>query len=34
MERQMQMMQEIMQKLEQDNLFEILNILDKWHRKI
>jgi heat-inducible transcriptional repressor len=34
MERQMQMMQEIMQKLEQDNLFEILNILDKWHRKM
>lgn len=34
MESQMQMMQEIMQKLEQDNLFEILNILDKWNRKI
>ena len=34
MESQMQMMEEIMQTLEQDNLFEILNILDKWHKKI
>ena len=34
MEREMQMMQEIMQTLENDNLFEILNILDKWHKKI
>jgi heat-inducible transcriptional repressor len=33
-ERQMQMMQEIMQTLENDNLFEILNILDQWHKKI
>lgn len=32
MENQMKMMQEIMQTLENDNLFEILNILDKWHR--
>ena len=31
-EEQMQMMQELMQTLEQDNLFDILNILDKWHR--
>ena len=30
MERQMQEMQEIMQKLEDDNIFEIFNILDKW----
>lgn len=35
MERQMQMMEELMQTLEQkDDLFEILNILDKWHKKI
>ncbi len=34
MEREMQMMQEIMEKLEKDNLFEILNILDKWHKKM
>jgi heat-inducible transcriptional repressor len=34
MENQMRMMQEIMQTLENDNLFEILNILDKWHKKI
>ena len=33
-EEQMQMMQELMQTLEQDNLFDILNILDKWHKKI
>jgi len=33
-ENQMKMMQEIMQTLENDNLFEILNILDKWHKKI
>ena len=32
MENQMKMMQEIMQTLENDNLFEILNILDKWHK--
>ena len=30
--RQMEMMQEIMQTLENDNLFDILNILDKWHK--
>jgi len=34
MRNQMQMMQEIMQTLEQDNIFKILNILDKWHKKI
>lgn len=33
MEKEMQMMEEIMQTLEQDNIFEILNILDKWHKK-
>ena len=33
MENQMKMMQEIMQTLENDNLFDILNILDKWHKK-
>lgn len=32
MSRQMGMMQELMQTLENDNLFDILNILDKWHR--
>lgn len=32
MEREMKMMQDIMQKLEQDNIFEILNILDKWNK--
>ncbi len=32
MERQMGMMQELMQTLENDNLFDILNFLDKWHR--
>lgn len=31
-EREMQQMQELMQTLENDNLFDILNILDKWHR--
>lgn len=34
MAREMEMMQEIMQTLENDNLFDILNILDKWHRKL
>ena len=34
MASQMKMMQEIMQTLENDNLFDILNILDKWHKKI
>ena len=33
MENQMKMMQEIMQTLENDNLFDILNILDKLHKK-
>lgn len=33
MGRQMRMMEEIMQTLENDNLFEILNILDQWHKK-
>lgn len=32
MKRQMQMMEELMETLENDNLFDILNILDKWHR--
>jgi heat-inducible transcriptional repressor len=32
MAREMRMMQEIMQTLENDNLFDILNILDKWHK--
>jgi len=32
MEREMKIMEEIMQTLENDNLFEILNILDKWHK--
>ena len=36
MKEQMQMMEEIMQKLENDNLFEILTILETriWHKKI
>jgi len=34
MESQMKMMEELMQTLENDNLFEILNILEKWHKKI
>jgi len=34
MERQMEMMQEIMQTLENDDMFQILNILDKWHKKM
>ena len=33
MENQMKMMQEIMQTLENNNLFDILNILDTWHKK-
>jgi len=32
MERQMGAMQELMQTLENDNIFDILNILDKWHK--
>jgi len=34
MENQMKMMEELMQTLENDNLFDILNILEKWHKKI
>lgn len=33
-EKQMNIMQELMQTLENDNIFDILNILDKWHKKI
>ena len=33
MENQMRAMEELMQTLENDNLFEILNILDTWHKK-
>ena len=32
MEKEMQHMQEIMNTLEQDDMFNILNILDKWHK--
>jgi heat-inducible transcriptional repressor len=32
MEKEMQMMQELMETLENDNLFDILNILEKWHK--
>jgi heat-inducible transcriptional repressor len=34
MEREMQQMQEIMRELDNGNIFNILNILDKWNRKI
>jgi len=34
MEKEMQMMEEIMQTLENDDLFEILKILESWHKKI
>lgn len=34
MEREMKFMEELMQTLENDNIFEILNILDTWHRKL
>jgi len=34
MERQMHMMEELMQTLENDNLFDILNILDTWHKRL
>ena len=34
MERQMEQMEKLMQTLEQDNLFEILNILEIWRKKI
>lgn len=33
MEREMKFMEELMQTLENNNLFEILNILDTWHKK-
>jgi heat-inducible transcriptional repressor len=33
-EQEIRQMQEIMQILENDNLFEILNILDSWHKKM
>jgi len=33
MAMQMQEMELLMQKLEEDNLFEILNILEIWHKK-
>ena len=32
-EQEMENMQKIMQALENDNLFEILNILETWHKK-
>jgi len=32
-EREMKLAEEIMETLEQDNLFEILNILEIWHKK-
>jgi len=34
MEREMSQMQELMRALEQDDMFDILNILDTWHRKM
>jgi heat-inducible transcriptional repressor len=34
MEQEMRFAEDLMKKLEQDNLFEILNILDSWHKKI
>lgn len=34
MAREMRQMEELMQTLENNNLFEILNILDKWHRTL
>lgn len=33
MERQMGMMEELMQNLENDNLFEILTTIEIWHKK-
>ena len=32
MAHEMKMMEELMQTLEKDNIFDILNILDKWHK--
>ena len=34
MEREMRQMEDLMQTLENDDIFEILNILDTWHKKI
>lgn len=34
LEREMQHMQELMRALEHDDMFDILNILDTWHRKM
>ena len=34
MQNEMRQMEELMQALEKDNMFEILNILDTWHRKL
>jgi len=34
MEHQMQQMEELMKTLENGDMFDILNILDKWHRKM
>jgi heat-inducible transcriptional repressor len=34
MEKEMHKMEKLMQSLENDDLFEILNILDTWHKKI
>ncbi|MEK7658273.1 MAG: hypothetical protein AAB352_00205 [Patescibacteria group bacterium] len=33
MEQEIKFMEELMETLENDNLFEILNILDIWHKK-
>ena len=33
-EHEMKMMEELMQTLEQDNFFDILNILESWHKKM
>jgi heat-inducible transcriptional repressor len=33
MEREMKLMEQLMQTLENDNIFEILTILETWHRK-
>ena len=34
MEKEMRQMEELMQALEKDNMFSILNILDQWHKRI
>lgn len=34
MEQEMRQMEELMRSLEDDDMFEILNILDSWHRKM